>query len=86
MSIFPISLQTTGGYRIKLSRGYFCSHPAFERHFEWSLLHYGPLLCINLLGTRNMELMLTTAFQEHFAQLSPVSDDRDHHYVNDDHY
>lgn len=65
-------LQTTGGYRIKLSRGYFCSHPAFERHFEWCLLHYGPLLCINLLGTRNMELMLTTAFQEHFAQLSPA--------------
>ncbi len=67
-------LQTTGGLiRIKLSRGYACSHPSFERHFEWSLLHYGPMLCCNLLGERNQETMLSNAFKEHFAELSSVS-------------
>ena len=65
--------QTGGGMiRIKFSRGYMCSRPAFERHFEWCLLHYGPTLCVNLLGTRNQEQMLSTAFQEHFQQLSSV--------------
>lgn len=59
--------------RIKFSRGYTCSQPAFERHFEWCLLHYGPLLCLNLLGTRNQEQMLSNAFQEHVQQLSSVS-------------
>ena len=59
--------------RIKFSRGYTCSQPAFERHFEWCLLHYGPLLCLNLLGTRNQEQMLSYAFQEHLQQLSSVS-------------
>lgn len=59
--------------RIKFSRGYTCSQPAFERHFEWCLLHYGPLLCLNLLGTRNQEQMLSKAFQEHVQQLSSVS-------------
>ena len=59
--------------RIKLSRGYKCSAPAFERHFEWCLVHYGPLLCVNLLGTRNQEQMLSTAYQEHFQRLSSVS-------------
>ncbi len=67
-------LQTAGGLiRIKLSRGYACSHPSFERHFEWSLLHYGPMLCCNLLGERNQEAMLSKAFKEHFADLSSVS-------------
>ena len=67
-------IQTVGGMtRIKFSRGYTCSHPAFERHFEWCLLYYGPTLCLNLLGSRDMERMLTGSFQEHFSQLSTVS-------------
>lgn len=67
-------LQTGGGIlRIRLSRGPACSHPAFERHFEWCLLHYGPMMCINLLGTRDQEMMLSNAFKEHLAQLSTVS-------------
>ncbi len=67
-------IQTSGGLiRIKLSRGYACSHSSFERHFEWSLLHYGPLLCLNLLGQRNQEAMLSRAFQDHFNELSSVS-------------
>lgn len=65
-------LQTGGGTmtRIKFSRGYNCSQPAFERHFEWCLLHYGPILCLNLLGSRDFEVTLTNAFQEHLSQLS----------------
>lgn len=67
-------LQTGGGMiRIKFSRGYNCSQPVFERHFEWCLLHYGPTLCLNLLGTRDSEVILTNAFQEHLEQLSTVS-------------
>ena len=69
-------IQTGGGMiRIKFSRGYACSHPSFERHFEWCLLHYGPLLCCNLLGERNQEQLLSNAFQEHFAELSSVSNE-----------
>lgn len=67
-------IQTGGMTKIKFSRGYSCTHPAFERHFEWCLLHYGPTLCLNLLGTRDMERMLTAAFQEHFGQLSTVGE------------
>ena len=67
-------LQTGGGIlRIKFSRGYACSKPAFERHFEWCLLHYGPQFCLNLLGQRDQEMMLSNAFQEHLSQLSSVS-------------
>ena len=67
-------LQTGGGIlRIKFSRGYACSRPAFERHFEWCLLHYGPQFCLNLLGQRDQEMMLSNAFQEHLSQLSGVS-------------
>ena len=66
-------LQTGGGIlRIKFSRGYACSKPAFERHFEWCLLHYGPQFCLNLLGQRDQEMMLSNAFQEHLSQLSSV--------------
>ena len=65
--------QTSGGMiKIKLSRGPICSTPAFERHFEWCLLHYGPVLCVNLLGTRNQEQMLSQVFQELFQQLNSV--------------
>ena len=67
-------IQTGGGIsRIKFSRGYSCSQPVFERHFEWCLIHYGPILCLNLLGTRDFEQTLTNAFQEHLSQLSTVS-------------
>ena len=67
-------LQTGGGIlRIKFSRGYNCSKLAFERHFEWCLLHYGPQFCLNLLGQRDQEMMLSNAFQEHLSQLSSVS-------------
>ena len=77
-------LQTGGGIlRIKFSRGYECSRPAFERHFEWCLLHYGPQFCLNLLGQRDQEMMLSNAFQEHLSQLNSVSQtgDQEHTYV-----
>ncbi|CAI7990552.1 Synaptojanin-1, partial [Geodia barretti] len=64
-------LQTSGGMiKIKFSRGPVCSTPAFERHFEWCLLHYGPVMCVNLLGTRNQEQMLSKAYCEQFQHLS----------------
>ena len=73
LPLFPFSPKTSGGMiKIKFSRGYMCSAPAFERHFEWCLLHYGPLLCVNLLGTRNQEEMLSNGYREHFLQLSSV--------------
>lgn len=66
--------QTSGGMiKIKFSRGPVCSTPAFERHFEWLLLHYGPVLCVNLLGTRNQEQMLSKAYCDQFQHLSSVS-------------
>ena len=74
-------IQTSGMSRIKFSRGYHCSQPVFERHFEWCLLHYGPILCLNLLGTRDYELTLTSAFQEHLNQLSTVSERGEGGYV-----
>jgi phosphatidylinositol-bisphosphatase len=64
-------LQTSGGMiKIKFSRGYVCSMPAFERHFDWCLVHYGPMLCVNLLGTRNQEQLLSKAYCDQFRQLS----------------
>ena len=72
--IYLSPLQTSGGMiKIKLSRGHVCSTPAFERHFEWCLIHYGPVMCVNLLGTRNQEQMLSNAFCDQFKHLNSVS-------------
>lgn len=60
----------TGTNRIRLSRGFHSSHPAFERHFERLLKEYGPTLCVNLLGNRDMEPLLTEAFIEHLNELT----------------
>ena len=42
----------------------------YHRHFEYLLKQYGAVLCINLLGRRDMETILSEAFDEHLAQLS----------------
>ena len=42
----------------------------FIRHFERMLKEYGPTLCLDLLGNRDMEPLLTEAFTGHLDELS----------------
>eukprot|EP00731_Ephydatia_muelleri_P028550 Em0020g194a len=65
-------IQSAGIEHIRLSRGYRCSQPAFEKHFEWCLLHYGPQLCVNLLGSKEHEQMLTSSYQDHMKDLNEL--------------
>ena len=41
----------------------------FCRHFESLLSQYGPCLCVDLLGKRDMEPLLSEAYVEHLRQL-----------------
>ena len=69
---FCLPLQSTGIEHIRLSRGYRCSQPAFEKHFEWCLLQYGPQMCVNLLSSKDHEQLLTSSYQDHMKELNEV--------------
>ena len=58
------------GGRVTLSRGFECSHPAFERHGERLVAQYGEQLLLNLLSTRagTDDQLLTEAYQDHVQQ------------------
>jgi hypothetical protein len=54
----------TFGHRIQITRPQ-ASQPAFDRHFAQLTEVYGPTHCINLLGSKEGESSLTSAFDHH---------------------
>jgi hypothetical protein len=54
----------TFGQRIQITRPH-ASQPAFERHFVHLTDEYGATHAINLLGTKENEAILTTAYARH---------------------
>lgn len=54
----------TFGQRIQITRPQ-ASQPAFERHFAQLMEEYGAIHAINLLGTKENEASLTTAYGKH---------------------
>ncbi|KAG5648880.1 hypothetical protein DXG03_000229 [Asterophora parasitica] len=54
----------TFGHRIQITRPH-ASQPAFERHFAHLMEEYGAIHAINLLGTKENEQALTTAYGRH---------------------
>ncbi|KAJ8515324.1 hypothetical protein ONZ45_g7241 [Pleurotus djamor] len=54
----------TFGQRIQITRPHG-SQPAFERHFAHLIEEYGAVHVVNLLGTKENEATLTTAYSRH---------------------
>ncbi|TKY85699.1 hypothetical protein EX895_005239 [Sporisorium graminicola] len=51
--------------KIQITRSRGASQPAFDRHFADLISHYSRVHAINLLGTRDAETVLTSAYAEH---------------------
>lgn len=51
--------------KIQITRSRGASQPAFDRHFADLISHYSRIHAINLLGTRDAETVLTSAYAEH---------------------
>jgi hypothetical protein len=54
----------TFGQRIQITRPQ-ASQPAFERHFSQLAEEYGSIHAINLLGTKENEAILSSAYDKH---------------------
>ncbi|XP_053385173.1 synaptojanin-1-like [Mercenaria mercenaria] len=54
-----------GSHKVKMSRGYETSAPAFERHLGAIKQQYGEQVIVNLLGRKEGEHMLSQAFLAH---------------------
>jgi phosphatidylinositol-bisphosphatase len=71
MSLFEKKLMLqVGSHKIKMSRGPELSAPAFESHLEQVRRRYGHQVLVNLLGSslvgsKEGEATLSTAFQTH---------------------
>ncbi|KAF8076611.1 inositol polyphosphate phosphatase [Lyophyllum atratum] len=64
----------TFGQRIQITRPH-ASQPAFERHFAQLMEEYGAVHAINLLGTKENEQSLTTAYGRHLQIARGAIDD-----------
>ncbi|XP_058798856.1 synaptojanin-1 isoform X2 [Phymastichus coffea] len=59
-----------GSHKVKISRGFECSAPAFDRHFKLLKNRYGNQVIVNLLAsnftsTKEGEALLSQLFQDH---------------------
>uniref|UniRef100_A0A914V0H9 Phosphatidylinositol-3-phosphatase SAC1 n=1 Tax=Plectus sambesii TaxID=2011161 RepID=A0A914V0H9_9BILA len=54
-----------GSHKVKLSRGFEASAPAYDRHFKLLKSYYGDQVIVNLLGSKEGEKMLSQAFKTH---------------------
>ncbi|XP_064600325.1 synaptojanin-1-like [Liolophura sinensis] len=54
-----------GSHKVKMSRGYEASAPAYDRHLNMVKQQYGEQVLVNLLGCKEGEHMLSMAFQNH---------------------
>ncbi|KAG8953173.1 inositol polyphosphate 5-phosphatase [Tulasnella sp. 419] len=55
----------TFGHKIQITRPQLASQPAFERHFAQLLQEYGAVHAINLLGSKDNEVVLAQAYSQH---------------------
>ena len=51
-----------GSHKVKMSRGYESSAPAFDRHLLLQKRQYGKQVIVNLLGRKEGEHSLSDAF------------------------
>ncbi|CAE6454924.1 unnamed protein product [Rhizoctonia solani] len=58
-----------GGQRIQITRAQGASQPAFERHFAQLIEEYEIVHIVNLLGTKENEAALTSAYTAHLQTL-----------------
>ncbi|KAG8721546.1 inositol polyphosphate 5-phosphatase [Ceratobasidium sp. 394] len=58
-----------GAQRIQITRPQAASQPAFDRHFAQLLEEYDSVHAVNLLGTKENEAALTTAYTAHLKTL-----------------
>lgn len=58
-----------GGQRIQITRPQAASQPAFERHFAQLVEEYETVHAINLLGTKENEAALTSAYTAHLKTM-----------------
>ncbi|XP_077979137.1 synaptojanin-1-like isoform X2 [Glandiceps talaboti] len=63
-----------GSHKVKMSRGYEASAPAFDRHLSTIKVQYGDQVIVNLLGSKEGEHMLSKAFQNHHMASSHQQD------------
>ncbi|XP_063956785.1 synaptojanin-1-like isoform X1 [Lytechinus pictus] len=63
-----------GVHKVKMSRGFEASAPAFDRHLTMLKAHYGDQVIVNLLGSKEGEDMLSKSFQNHLKASSHVQD------------
>jgi hypothetical protein len=64
----------TFGQRIQITRPH-ASQPAFERHFAHLMEEYGATHAINLLGSKENEAILTSAYAKHLQIARSIWDD-----------
>ena len=68
----------TFGQKIQITRSQMASQPAFEKHFSQLTEEYSAVHGINLLGSRENETVLTSAYSQHLkhakanGSLTPV--------------
>ena len=55
----------TFGHKIQITRPQAASQPAFDRHFAQLVDQYAAVHAINLLGARENEAILTSAYAQH---------------------
>ncbi|CUA69373.1 hypothetical protein RSOLAG22IIIB_03896 [Rhizoctonia solani] len=58
-----------GGQRIQITRAQGASQPAFERHFTQLIDEYGTTHIVNLLGTKENEATLASAYAAHLQTM-----------------
>ena len=58
-----VNCVQVGSHKIKMSRGYETSAPAYERHLALMTERYGEQVLINLLGSKEGEHMLSLNYQ-----------------------
>ncbi|BGP37915.1 Inositol-1,4,5-trisphosphate 5-phosphatase 1 [Rhodotorula kratochvilovae] len=78
----PLFWEEGGGQpfnpKITITRPIEASLPAFVRHFEDLLEHYGSLHAINLLGSKEGEAALTAAYEAHLAAAAEADENIAH--------
>ena len=60
-----------GSHKIKMSRGYETSAPAFDRHLSLLKQRYGEQVIVNLLGIKEGEHMLSQQYQVSGNEMKP---------------
>ncbi|KDN51231.1 hypothetical protein RSAG8_00860, partial [Rhizoctonia solani AG-8 WAC10335] len=69
VAVYPQQGLQIGGQRIQITRAQGASQPAFERHFAQLIEEYEIVHIVNLLGTKENEAALTSAYTAHLQTL-----------------